>query len=110
MQESVLYFGRRTPNIDILEKAIPSTDIITSRNLTDGAMLKGYDYILVDETQRLHDDQFEWIVDSAYDCGRSLSSTSSNNETGNSDSACSNNEAASSGGVGVIMKLGVWAV
>ncbi len=96
----VIHFGRRTPNIDILEKAIPSTDIITSRDLTDGAMLKGYDYILVDETQRLHDDQFEWIVDSAYDCGRSLSSTSSNNETGNSDSACSNNEAASSGGVG----------
>ncbi len=67
----VIHFGRRTPNIDILEKAIPSTDIITSRDLTDGAMLKGYDYILVDETQRLHDDQFEWIVDSAYDCGRS---------------------------------------
>ena len=74
----VIHFGRRTPNIDILEKAIPSTDIITSRDLTDGAMLKGYDYILVDETQRLHDDQFEWIV----------------------DSACSNNEAGSSGGVG----------
>lgn len=102
----VIHFGRRTPNIDILEKAIPSTDIITSRDLTDGAMLKGYDYILVDETQRLHDDQFEWIVDSAYDCGRSLSSTSSNNETGNSDSACSNNEAGSLGSLSASNKVG----
>lgn len=80
----VIHFGRRTPNIDILEKAIPSTDIITSRNLTDGAMLKGYDYILVDETQRLHDDQFEWIV----------------------DSACSNNEAGSLGSLSASNKVG----
>ena len=80
----VIHFGRRTPNIDILEKAIPSTDIITSRDLTDGAMLKGYDYILVDETQRLHDDQFEWIV----------------------DSACSNNEAGSLGGLSGSNKVG----
>ena len=80
----VIHFGRRTPNIDILEKAIPSTDIITSRDLTDGAMLKGYDYILVDETQRLHDDQFEWIV----------------------DSACSNNEAGSLGSLSASNKVG----
>ena len=80
----VIHFGRRTPNIDILEKAIPSTDIITSRDLTDGAMLKGYDYILVDETQRLHDDQFEWIV----------------------DSACSNNEAGSLGSLSGSNKVG----
>lgn len=80
----VIHFGRRTPNIDILEKAIPSTDIITSRDLTDGAMLKGYDYILVDETQRLHDDQFEWIV----------------------DSACSNNEAWSLGSLSGSNKVG----
>lgn len=80
----VIHFGRRTPNIDILEKAIPSIDIITSRDLTDGAMLKGYDYILVDETQRLHDDQFEWIV----------------------DSACSNNEAGSLGSLSASNKVG----
>ena len=80
----VIHFGRRTPNIDILEKAIPSTDIITSRDLTDGAMLKGYDYILVDETQRLHDDQFEWIV----------------------DSACSNNEAGCLGSLSASNKVG----
>lgn len=80
----VIHFGRRTPNIDILEKAIPSTDIITSRDLTDGAMLNGYDYILVDETQRLHDDQFEWIV----------------------DSACSNNEAGSLGSLSASNKVG----
>lgn len=80
----VIHFGRRTSNIDILEKAIPSTDIITSRDLTDGAMLKGYDYILVDETQRLHDDQFEWIV----------------------DSACSNNEAGSLGSLSGSNKVG----
>ena len=80
----VIHFGRRTPNIDILEKTIPSTDIITSRDLTDGAMLKGYDYILVDETQRLHDDQFEWIV----------------------DSACSNNEAGSLGSLSASNKVG----
>ena len=47
-------------------------------------MLKGYDYILVDETQRLHDDQFEWIV----------------------DSACSNNEAGSLGSLSASNKVG----
>lgn len=95
-RKCVIHFGRRTPNIDILEKAIPSTDIITSRDLTDGGTLKGYDYILVDETQRLHDDQFEWIVSSAYDgCRSSSGGTGSNNENGSLDSVCSNDEDAS---------------
>lgn len=64
-RKCVIHFGRRTPNIDILQQAIPCTDIITSKDLMSRDMLSGYSYILVDETQRIHDDQFEWIIDSA---------------------------------------------
>ncbi|HCH83650.1 MAG TPA: hypothetical protein DE316_11320 [Eubacterium sp.] len=65
VRKCVIHFGRRTPNIDILEHAIPCTDIITSKDLISKDMLSGYSYILVDETQRIHDDQFEWIIESA---------------------------------------------
>ncbi len=73
VRKCVIHFGRRTPNIDILERAISCTDIITSRDLVNEDMLKGYTYILVDETQRMHDDQFEWITASAVSSGNETS-------------------------------------
>ena len=44
VRKCVIHFGRRTPNIDILEHAIPCTDIITSKDLISKDMLSGYSY------------------------------------------------------------------
>lgn len=76
----VIHFGRRTPNIDILQNTIDNTVIITSKDFTKKEMIKDFDYILVDETQRIHDEQFEWLVNCEnvsivmfYDCEQILS-------------------------------------
>ena len=61
LSKCIIHFGRRTPNIDILQNTISNTTIITSKEFVNEDNIKDYDYVLVDETQRMHDDQFEWL-------------------------------------------------
>ena len=80
LSKCIIHFGRRTPNIDILQNTISNTTIITSKEFVNEDNIKDYDYVLVDETQRMHDDQFEWLKECNagriimfYDCDQVLS-------------------------------------
>ena len=80
LSKCIIHFGRRTPNIDISQNTISNTTIITSKEFVNEDNIKDYDYVLVDETQRMHDDQFEWLKECNagriimfYDCDQVLS-------------------------------------
>lgn len=80
LSKCIIHFGRRTPNIDVLQNTISNTTIITSKEFVNEDNIKDYDYVLVDETQRMHDDQFEWLKECNagriimfYDCDQVLS-------------------------------------